>query len=57
VFLGGLRIPISAIFHMGTLSGTFQARQLGSYVWLPKKDQLSYSECQIGPTASYWSQL
>jgi hypothetical protein len=28
----------------------------GSYYWLPNRDQMSYSACKIGPSASYWFQ-
>jgi P-loop containing dynein motor region len=27
-----------------------------SYEWLPDRDQLSYSACQIGPSVSCWFQ-
>jgi hypothetical protein len=29
---------------------------LRSCYWLPNRDQMSYSACQLGPTASYWFQ-
>jgi hypothetical protein len=29
-------------------------RTSGSCYWLPNRDPMSYSECQIGPSVSYW---
>jgi Dynein heavy chain, N-terminal region 1 len=29
----------------------------GSYYWLPNRDRMSYSACQIGPNVSHWFQL
>jgi hypothetical protein len=40
----------------GINSGIQALLKRGSYQWLPNRDNMSYSACQIGPSGPYWFQ-